>query len=1252
MPPAVALGFGLLVAAGMALVFPYRSLEQEIARAPRQIDQLQIAYLRAWLTVRPGGAALRLELARQLLGVNDLDGARTELQQLRGIRDERLAERVVLLELDIARGELAALDPSDTRLPAQRQALHERLLELAQQRVVIAMVGEIDLELARRAAALGARDAAALLYARLLASTLRPGAVVWEEAARAMLALGDAETAAELYFAARRATPLRDEQRRLFLAGLRALLASGQPAAAVDAAELELGSLATDLEVLEFLTRLALAANRPDIAQRYAQILLKLSLLPAAIEARLARGLSVPAPWQALLAQMPARIVRVASPEAAQLQRTPRLPYDERLYELAFEVFLANNNLRDALAVAQAAVRQVPSQRRWRARLAQVADWSGQPQLALEQWHAIALASDDPQAWAEVERRAPGTFDTERWLQALRFAHTRRPDDLALVRRLVAAYEELGRPEQAIELLQALPPATDTIERRQRLELLAAVAERSGRDALREQTLRALVRDFGPRLPYVLGLANLAFARGDAEAAFRALAPAAANAGRPTDTDGITYEFWRAYAQLALLTGRPAEAEQALRLVAASPVASQQDHAALIALLQTEQPLEAALLAEQAYLRFGTPLLAMRALYLLDAHGSAARAHDFLKRLSVAQRVQLEREPDFLLQRAGLHLRLGEPRAALRDVRGALAIEPDAPQARAMLIWALLGAQAHDELRHWLLATAALPAQSAELDAPYAAAWLALHEPQRALRYLRPTAQDGRDPLWLAAMADAQEQLGQFELAWQFRRLAWLSPNEGAPAGGSPRQPRGTGALQLPAERRLLPLAPTFATGEAARARAYQLLLTDPTAATGEGRDAILGYMIARGLSEIASAWLERRYRDTLARPGWGELAVALANDDRPRIAHLLDTQAEWLPLYDRVDGAARVGRNAQAQTLVFDGMARLPDNEPLHQRLVDRTLGLLDAVPGAGLALDDFRQSPLDETAYEATGTVSLTPQLWLQARARRAERQSIDSAQLVDPPGETSATLTLGSLRDPARAWLASVQQRAALGRATGLLLQGRYEVAPRLGAAAGIGLAQPATDNVYLRVGGQRDMIDLSFDSRLSLREFAGLGASFSRIEAQGGGRLGSAQILRAELGHRVRLDYPDVAVRLVLTSYRYRPADGVASAMLPLLPPEDRPLATNATFMPPSTTQTALRVDCGESAFNAYVRAWRIFCAAALTHDTESGSGNDWLLGARGSVLGTDQLSLLARGGSTFGATRVPYTGFTIAYRYFF
>ncbi|MEW5881151.1 MAG: tetratricopeptide repeat protein [Pseudomonadota bacterium] len=1231
-PPWMAVGLGLLVAGGLALTFPYRSLESRIARETRAVDPLHIEYLRLWLRARPDEHGLRMLLARQLAEIGDYAGARAELRALPRDADPQAAARMALLEIDIGLREAYALALDDPR----RERLLAELREQLDAMTRTAWPPSIEIELAERAAQAGAFDAAAFWHERLLARDAQLSANAWEAAARRMAALGAPELAARLYFRAQSVAARGDEKRRLFVAALRTLAGAGLYDAALAAAEVQLGVLGNDTATLEFLTRFALAANRPDIAQRYATRLLRLSLAPAAIAAWLARfAAPVPGEWLALV-DAP-RLVRAQAEDAQPGERLPepKLPFDDRIYTLSYEVFLANRNLKDALAVAQSAVRQAPKNAKWRLRLAQVADWTGNAALALEQWHAYARLTDDDAAWRAVLARAPQVFDYERWAEALARELRRRPDDLDTLRKLVQAYELLGEPDRAVALLRRHERGS---HRREVLALLADLAERTGDDALRRATLQTLVREDPGNVGYAMRLAAAEAQRGDKAAALAALAAVAARAS-PQHGD-----FWDAYADLARQTGRASEAIRAYRRLIESGDAEEHHYAALSELLERDDPRAAAAVAAQAYLRFGHPYLARRTLYLYQRAGDAAATRAFLARLTDAQRSALARDAQFLYQRALFEFADGRPAYALADARAALRLEPDSVEFRALVVWALIALRDAPALRATLREWAAGAADEGELWAPFAAGWLALQEPAHALRYLRLKIKTTNDPLWWLNYADALDQMGEVDAAWRVRRHAWLALRSAAPAGDRERQRE--------AETRRVALAAAFEPSDAARARMLALLHRQRGAGgvDAAARDAALGYWIGRGAAEIAQAWLLAAYANALERPAWARLSVALASDDRAELDDLLDTVADWLPAADRIEAAQRTGRTTVAQTLAFDRLALAPAHDDLHARLVALTTAV---PPYAGFGWNALRQRPLRESAWVVDGAANVSPRLQLGVALHEVARESTDAAQLVGVPA-TERVQSLSARYDIAgngelRAQLAA---RDGFGTGIGFVLQGERDVAPRLRLGLRLGFDDQATDNALLRIGGRRDTVGATAYSRLSQREFAAASFETNRYAALDGGAVGRGRIVRIEAGHLVRTEYPDVALRVTGADLRYSPQAGLDARLAALLPPAARAGATNAALLPASTTQFGIGIALGDGARSGYSRAWRPWAAAALLHDRTSGANTEWALGIGGSAFGADRLEFTAGGGSTRGAEAAPYRQFSVRYRWLF
>lgn len=325
------------------LVYLQSALEQRLSasNASGRPDQLTIEYLKVFLKAQPQANRLRVELVKQLIGIGKYDDARQHLALLSGARDPASRLEAARLEYEIRQKEAYAERESSPR----RQQLVVKLQH--QLRVLLGFPLNADqlITLLQRALALGAGATAKLILARLLQNDapIRDDAAA--ELARQSLGLGDYRTSAAFYFRAMQASTALDAQRNYYMNALRTLQSGGLYAEAIEAADQHIGPLRNDKATLLFLTRLAQSANRPDAAERYVKELLKLSMLerlPQAVP-RLARCQGMHDFVLALggLDRQGIRIVRAA---AAQAPRITNPPFDEEIYTLGYNVFLANRN--------------------------------------------------------------------------------------------------------------------------------------------------------------------------------------------------------------------------------------------------------------------------------------------------------------------------------------------------------------------------------------------------------------------------------------------------------------------------------------------------------------------------------------------------------------------------------------------------------------------------------------------------------------------------------------------------------------------------------------------------------------------------------------------------------------------------------------------------------------------------------------------------------------------------------------------
>jgi hypothetical protein len=818
----------LLLAAAVLLtlyaIVPRGDMRERIEAVGPPSD-LSIAWLEAWLRVRPGDEALLSSLGGQYVALGRLDDALHIAEKMAAEHSDRMQADAARLRLAVAQQRTFALSGDDPRRAAAVAALREQVAAALSR-----AWSTHDLEwLAQLASGAEAPGLAARFYARLAVQDAARAGHWYQEAARYALQAGDYRGAANAWFAWEAAAPTVAEQRRAFISGIRALQSGNLAADALAAAQRQPAAVIDDAEVLTALLQLARAAQRPDLADRYAKALARHVGIRGVSFERPARASGaihamtgeVDGVKAAQADQVPSRetwaymdgpyvaphngvafrraqhvsLLRVAAvasvSSVTQQAAAPAMASSSAAgsdpAELLYQSFVEASDLASAQKVAQAQLVKDPTSGVWLKRLAQVAEWNREPALALKTWLDYAQRTDDPAGWSNVQRIAPMLHDDDAWLVALRREAKAKPDNLDVIDAVTGAYERLGRPDDALAFLKSLPhgKARDALDER-----TGQLAERAGRydDAL------AIYRALLERHPHdprsALHVANVLYRNGDYAGALAALDSARAGA---SDRD---VEFWRNDAELARLLQRVDSANLAHRHLLASGEATTEDLAEMASFYDA-YPLDAGRLAELRY-RSAPSVTALRdAIYFYTGANAMDRIAALLKSLTPDELREAEASSAFLAARAEYYRQTGRPADALHDLQRAVEL-PDAPaDTRAALLWTLVDYGDDAQLRRAFFAWHDEAQTNPALWGAYAAAAQRLGRASEALAYLRRQATLSRDPLWLLSYADAQEAAGRADLAWSIRRKVWdqiraedpqFSPAKAA-SGTRPRTP-------------------------------------------------------------------------------------------------------------------------------------------------------------------------------------------------------------------------------------------------------------------------------------------------------------------------------------------------------------------------------------------------------------------------------------------------------------------------------
>jgi hypothetical protein len=934
-------------------------------------------------------------------------------------------------------------------------------------------------------------------------------------------------------------------------------------------------------------------------------------------------------------------------------------------YELAYRVFLANGDVANAQRIAQTALDKDPQSTLWRERLAQVAEWNHQPEVALRNYLMLAQTRGDDASWQQVARLAPGLDDDAAMLAVTLYQSNRQPDNLKLLDAVVFSYERLGDPDGALHFLQG---RVNGALRRTVIERYALIAERKGDDDLALRTYRDLEREYGPNASYGLKIATILYARTQFDAALSAMNEAKRGAQASDD------DFWRFYALLGAAVQQSKATNEGYRALLGGGGARPDDYE-VMAGFYSDSPLDAGRLAEYAYRHGGPPRLLSQALYQYQRARAWGRIQVLLASLSQEQLAAAEQSATFLLARAEYERQTGAVADAARDIKRAAMLAPDNAEARAAYLWMLNDRGTDVELRSALRRFAFDAEDDPQLWAPYGAAYLRLGDGRQALHFLHKQSGDAmRSPLWRLTYADALELNGRIDDAWRIRKTVWLelARRQRDPTHSSPL----SAAEQDDLRGRYVALTTLFDSGDRSRAVLIEMLRADRESdrdapATSELGDigmlppvqqqairqerrvysaiageAAISWAQAQGEPDLERAWLEKQYIERSTRPVYAEAQLAISEGNVDELSRLLDDLPDLIPRQTKVDAQVLTGRYADAQTSAFDSLTRLPDDDVMQAQLQDQLLRSAQSIASAFRYVD---QGPLRFTEESLTGSIALSPAQAIQFRYMQRD-QSTDAAALPYAPPYDRLVEAIYQRHGQYDDESVTLGRRNALDDFTTARIQGTYTQSPRLTLTYAFGYNQAATETTQLLVGGTKDMASVGFNYRPDTRWFGGGRYEYASFHGQDGSSLGDGNLVELNAGYKIKVDYPDYTIRAVFSHGQYS-ADGTPGNPLRVLLPAGAPFIAQS-LMPQTFTQGGLLFSFGDDLPETYSKRWRPMFSGGPLRDSRAGWTAQFELGLAGSVFGHDQALIYAlyQGASSNSSTSVKEVG--VRYRWLY
>ncbi|WP_310121966.1 tetratricopeptide repeat protein [Pseudomonas oryzihabitans] len=1043
------LGVTLLTALVLVLTFHGKDV---FMPGEEPADQVSISYAQVLLKATPEDTELRMKLIDQLIALGRLEEAQHQLELL----PRPLASTpFYAVELDILQAESRPQGLTD----ADRDRLAQRLGTLDIQTLSIPRLQR----LAERALQLAAPGTAARYYLEL-AQRDTPRQRQWlEQAARWSLASGQQREAARLYLSLASLATTAEQRQGYRHQAFDAWLAAGQGAEAAALLEQELPRLQPDAAGLVWLKAGVAAAQgsgRLDLAQRIIER------------------------WRQWEPDNPAAL------------------------EAAFRLALASGDTQSAWTDGQQLLALRPEDDELLAQLAQLGEWNGHVDEALDLWLRLLARQDDPARRDHAWKLAARAFRFDAVVELLGGASQTRQLDKTELDSLIFAYESLGDPVAEEQWLRGY------IKRqpKQRLawERLQQLLSRTEQD----EAAAAQWAVFGQRFPlsteeYLTWAQNLLqlFKPEEAWAVLERM-PAKQRQGD---------DYWRLRADLAWELERDTEAQQALeRLAASSKGLTRTDEERLLELYQRTAPQKALALLEKSWEKGKDQNRLTQALQWAEQLKDSAA----LERLLVsAARVPASADnPAVWLARAGLDFQRGRVSQAETGYRQALEHFPDDDRFRERLLWLLIDQNRQVELATLLRDWQGRARDSDVLWLPFGSGLVLLGQAEEGLvwyrRYLAAHPQD-----WLvqAAYADALDAAGHQDAALRLRKV--VTPHlAGDELPATPE--RYTTYLRLLTSLR----GPQAAL---AQARAWQdgspsmlQLWFDQwlDALSQNNDDGLKGEWLAWAKSRGLKVRQYEQLQEVLRRQNRGELEKVLAAGD--------------LDPAQRVEVLQRLGQAGDAQAAALTAAGDEPP-EVIQRQLLRQATEQAERTPNgvqAGWERRDY--GGLVEQGTEVRAARRLADDVYadVQLKQDRVTSSGLQSDALGNEHQmllKVLKNLADGGLETTVDASQRSDSHRIGLGVARTWRLDSNTEI------EAALDWHRQPDESGYLRALGRRDSVSLAGRHNLTPRDQLSWRASHNRYSSRDGDALGSGFAFNLELSHLLFFEGPTWQVRSGVT-----------------------------------------------------------------------------------------------------------------------
>ncbi|KTD25900.1 tetratricopeptide repeat protein [Legionella maceachernii] len=910
------------------------------------------------------------------------------------------------------------------------------------------------------------------------------------------------------------------------------------------------------------------------------------------------------------------------------------IKYDKAIYDLAYTVYLQSGNPQKAYAVAMAAVKQEPQNKLWRERLAQVAIWSQEPNVALEQYLYSWKNFNDKNAELKGRDLAKKLHADKTLSEILLFDLNEGKTSVANWHEYIDIMLRLGEINKLLEILEK---NRSTIPETLYLDTLATIYKVIDEPVLQLDILKKLSALVGMRPEIAERMAQLYVNQGNISEAERVMALARQN------NSPKKLSFWGDYSVISFLANKPQDELYGRRQFLKEKKPSMEIFSRLIEITTKSEPNLAYQYAKQGIAQHPNNYYLASVIFSLMKKEQSIDFPKFEARMPPSILKLLHYETTFWSAKIDYETQFGDENTVFQTYLDAMNYLPHDPALAADFMYFLIEKNKLALLKQMLpLWQQKLP-ENQVLWGPYAETYARFDNRLMTKLILNlfydQFKQYENNPYWLILFKDILENSFYDIQSAQVSVYAWpiylnLLRNQKEP----PNYVQLIDYVKLSMRNAFGdPTAVALSMLEKYENKDVELLM--------------LTWALGHNDIALAKAIYSNYKAKKIEPPLWARLSIALARHDHTAMRDILRDKKAIVSYRDRVRAAMEIDALPYAQTNAYMALRRYRKDQDLYDNFF--TPIMLKNSDNLFVSQEYYQYGNVVGPRTNASYTYFLMPSLsltpynsvWFTHNLPGQNTTSVDQTNSSITTTTNQVLRTVPSKDERAGVKISTRQRRGYLDLDLGYRnnlssfftakITRTYTALSNLELTATLGYHQPADDTAGMLVGGRKNNLDLDFYYRLLKKDFISGNFRQNFFYTQGGQHLANGTQITLRYEHKFWDSYPDWTITPygVVTDYYHKTTQLLRGSVLKLVPENIQP---NVNFLIPADfNEFGLTFSFGQTYMETYTHRWRPFGSATISRSSTVGIGKLFNIGIAGMVFGRDHLLIYYEWGTNQG-----------------